>query len=615
MRCLTKNELAFFCISEPYAYVMASIQCPICTETVTNPVYSRSRHVACKSCIDMWYQKSVDAGLRPLSPNTRAEMDATYYGPLYVTETETVKQTNFLGKGHIVAILDVSGSMGTASKDSVEASPSRISMMIHMVKMLAHVFNNEGYYLSIMQFGSSCSPVISKAESVPNHLIESLRAGGGTDMVTALTTAVSLHGLEPTYIMFTDGEPDPGTEAMTIRAAKNFGDQLKLHVVGFGPRLNDGVMRSLSAAGHGTYTYIFDINTSSVMMSSLVAYLITPPVALAPEDYITHGAFVKKLHDICQEPTSSSSAELLSLLSKFPQTPYCKSLQDDVKHKDEDLGQIDKALKSYATWGKYYLSAIQRAHDLRYPMSDLEKSLQHYASSDFNRVRTESMTSLKDMTFKPVTQTDVTNVAAVRQTIITSTGSADTRGGCFSGEAEIRTKYATKKIKDLRKGDLLFSVDRYGREMIGIVDCIVAYRIDVPLPLYDGFITAYHPIYIENKWCFPYDTLPQSGNAEDYVYNIMLQPGACGVYVDNYLCITIGHDITEDPVARHPYFGTTRVRDEIMDQPGYCMGIVETDFSQSKRKGKLNLVYSMFETPHSPHCKVCAPSEYRLCRV
>ncbi len=577
---------------------------------VVNPLYSRSRHVACKACIERWYATSAASGARPLSPNTRAPMDPTYYGPLYVTDVDTVDtddtdatddvvplpvsvQRPFAGHGHIVALLDCSGSMASASKDGTEASPSRISMMIHMVKMLAQRFSNKGYYMSIMKFSSTCLSVVEKSERVPDHLIEALRPSGGTDMVTALTTAVSLHGTDPIYIMFTDGEPNPGTEAMTARVAKNFGDEFKLHVVGFGPQLNDGVMRSLSTSGRGTYTYIFDINTSSVMMSSLVAYLLAPPVVLSLSDETAHKTFVATLEQICLQPSLGVHG-LLADLRKLPQTGYCKALQDDVMHPDVELGQISKALTNYNGWGKYYLSAILRAHQLTYTMSDLEKSLQYYASDEFNRVQRESMDSLKHLVFRPVTEADVVNVAAVTHTIVTSTGSAEDRGGCFSGDTKIRMLRGEPIcIKDLRKGDKVASADKDGKEMVGTIDCIVAYSLDCPMPLYDEFITAYHPVYMGRKWHFPCDIYMQFGVATDYVYNIMLQQGACAVYVGDTPCIVLGHNITEDPVARHPYFGSNKVRDEITAQPGYDMGIVETDFSRTER-GADTLIRSMF---------------------
>lgn len=93
-------------------------------------------------------------------------------------------------------------------------------------------------------------------------------------MVLALTTAVSLHGTEPAFIMFTDGEPAAGTDAQTVAAFRAFGPSLKLHVVGFGPSLNSAVMRELSA--HGTNTYINSVATAPIMIASLAAFLIAP---------------------------------------------------------------------------------------------------------------------------------------------------------------------------------------------------------------------------------------------------------------------------------------------------------------------------------------------------
>lgn len=55
------------------------IQCPICYNPVTNPVYSVSRHAACPECIYNLFA-TAKPGTRPLSPNTRTPMDSSYYG-------------------------------------------------------------------------------------------------------------------------------------------------------------------------------------------------------------------------------------------------------------------------------------------------------------------------------------------------------------------------------------------------------------------------------------------------------------------------------------------------------------------------------------------------------
>ena len=232
------------------------VRCPVCLDTVRNPQYSRSRHVACKGCID-----AVFATDDPVSPNTRTAMTSRdYYGPMY-TDAVAVAASRV----RVVMLADCSGSMSGSSANSItEAAPSRISLMIHFIKMLSNAFD-DGF--AVMSFSDSCN-------SIDLQDIDTLRPSGGTDMVFALAAAVSLHGTEPAFIMFTDGEPAAGTEAQTVAAFRAFGPALKLHVVGFGPSLNSAVMRELSA--NGTNTYINSVATAPIMIASLAAFLIAP---------------------------------------------------------------------------------------------------------------------------------------------------------------------------------------------------------------------------------------------------------------------------------------------------------------------------------------------------
>ena len=89
-------------------------------------------------------------------------------------------------------------------------------------------------------------------------------------------------------------------------------------------------------------------------------------------------------------------------------------------------------------------------------------------------------------------------------------------------------------------------------------------------------ITEWHPIReaSSGRWRFPNMLGTQVVKATPYVYNFVLAPGHPTVVVDGVPCAALGHGITDDPVASHPYWGTDAVIADLMSKPGWEEGRV-----------------------------------------
>ena len=370
--------------------------------------------------------------------------------------------------------------------------------------------------------------------------------------------------------MFTDGEPAAGSEAMTVAAFRGYGPTLKLHVVGFGPHLNSGVMRELSA--NGTNTYINSIATAPIMISSLVAFLIAPKMVLSQSDDATRCIFVKSLSDIIA--SRSTVADLYARLQSLPQSPFCLALQSDVQSDDIVLGQIEKAVQ--APWGPFYLDSILSAHRQMYAMSDLEASLQFYASPEFTVSRDAAMTIMRTTPYAPVMQTD--HSAGAKGIFARSSSSyTQDRGGCFTGNSTVTTPLGiVVRIDELCTDDVVVAFNADGSVVEGIVSRVVKYVHGGNIIVYNDFITAYHPILMDGAFVFPIECMDSKSVTQEPVYNILLYPGPVGIevrFINDRIfgrvnrCLTLAHNIWNDKVASHPYFGTDRIRHDIMMQP------------------------------------------------
>jgi hypothetical protein len=85
-------------------------------------------------------------------------------------------------------------------------------------------------------------------------------------------------------------------------------------------------------------------------------------------------------------------------------------------------------------------------------------------------------------------------------------------------------------------------------------------------------ITPWHPIRLKagGPWVFPADHYLFGERLIQTVYNFVLNKGHV-VDVEGYECITLAHGF-EEPVAKHDYFGTSAVLNDLAKQPGYFQG-------------------------------------------
>ena len=280
-------------------------------------------------------------------------------------------------------------------------------------------------------------------------------------------------------------------------------------------------------------------------------------------------------------------------------SPYCLALLEDVQSDDIVLGQIAKAVA--APWGAYYLDSIRSAHQQCYAMSDLESSLRFYATDAFTALRDVAMAEMRRTAYVPVVPSD--HGPRTRGAIARSTSSfTQDRGGCFAGSTRVLSKKTRSfvRIDSVCIGDELLAFGKDGVVGTGTVLRVVKYVHGGNIALYNDFITAYHPIWrvdaVEGRhYEFPCDMFPLLCSAtSEPVYNILLEDGPVGIVAMwrnvTYNCLTLGHGITGDVVASHPYFGTDLVRNDIVAQP-IVDGVV---YGNLPVRGVSGLVTSMF---------------------
>merc|ERR1711939_1075967 len=78
------------------------------------------------------------------------------------------------------------------------------------------------------------------------------------------------------------------------------------------------------------------------------------------------------------------------------------------------------------------------------------------------------------------------------------------------------------------------------------------------------------------RWSFPAEVTTGVDCDVAYVYSFLFEGRATGyLSVGGTAVIGLGHGITDDSVASHPFFGTARVIDALKDCPGFSEGRVD----------------------------------------
>tara|TARA_B110000858_G_C17675563_1_gene414037 strand:- start:544 stop:891 length:348 start_codon:yes stop_codon:yes gene_type:complete len=105
----------------------------------------------------------------------------------------------------------------------------------------------------------------------------------------------------------------------------------------------------------------------------------------------------------------------------------------------------------------------------------------------------------------------------------------------------------------------------------------------------DLIITPYHPIKINNKWIFPKDINYPTEYKCNNVYNLVLDNNHT-IVINNYISCTLGHNITENEVITHEYFGTEKVINDLKQITGFDKGYIELNmdnFIRDHNTGKI----------------------------
>ena len=260
-------------------------------------------------------------------------------------------------------------------------------------------------------------------------------------------------------------------------------------------------------------------------------------------------------------------------------TEFMKNLLIDLIDDDANHGQVEKAIKEeyYKKWGLNYLLSFLRFHIVEQCGNFKDQSLKFYSNEDFEKMQKNGN---KIFISLPAPENDYDKGSNISQTNFTQL-CYNAYGGCFTGNAFVEMKKGNKKkVKDLRKGDILLN----GAEVLCVVENKIN-KVENVVCINDVCFSLYHPIEIKGKWVFPCQCFKVEKKFIDSWFNLVLK-NKHEIELNGIKAITLGHNRTEG-ILKHPYFGTKKVIEALMKYDTYKKGYIHTSNLKVVRKNNL----------------------------
>ena len=276
--------------------------------------------------------------------------------------------------------------------------------------------------------------------------------------------------------------------------------------------------------------------------------------------------------------TSEEVKNLFDEINKIPEkTEFMKNILIDLIDKDPNHGQVEKAFSKeyYEKWGLNYLLSFLRFHIVEQCGNFKDQSLKNYASNDFEEMRKIGNKIFVNLP-PPENDCGGKNIDSANfQNIF-----YNAYGGCFNGDAIVELKNGKKKVKYIKKGDILSNG--------AIVECLIENKINKyenVVNINNVYFSLYHPIEINGEWVFPCEHFKVTKKYIDCWYNLVLK-NKHEVVLNGVKAITLGHNRKEG-ILKHPYFGTNKVIDALKKYNSYNSGFISTSNLKVHRTNNL----------------------------
>jgi len=287
---------------------------------------------------------------------------------------------------------------------------------------------------------------------------------------------------------------------------------------------------------------------------------------------------------------ASDLRSLSQRLSQSPSacTPETRALLEDLN--GECLTAVAR-VDSWRTWGKHYFPSLAFAHMMQQCNNFKDPGVQVYGGELFKSVQDRADDVFN--TLPPPVPSGRRAAATQGVPIINMQAFNDPNGGCVHGRSlAVMASGGSRPASELKKGDVLQGLDGETAEVVCVVETPGATTTTAArlVQISEGLLlTPYHPVKMGGAWVFPADVGKAVEAEADRLYCFVVRGSAAVAFGDDVAVAALGHGIAEG-AAGHPYFGTSRVLDDLSEAPGFAEGRVFLEAGWDLRNPETGLV-------------------------
>ena len=499
----------------------------------------------------------------------------------------------------VIALIDISGSMGLASGKGEGANFSRLDLVKQNLLFCLKILKPETYF-AIVSFSTHAKVELMPTQIKPEitgaieGIIKSIYPTGTTNIGSGIEQCAKMASSYRTcnVVLLSDGDDNYLNEHNIFQfLTEKMGTEtsIKIDAFGFGSDANTKLLVNISNYTNGTYALCYDASMVGTIMGRSIAriYLGEEVYGIQPMEnddqvqMLKYHEYRLKLVDILKNPEPIRNNNLTKLNVLISEVESYIQSNTDGRYNEfilnlyaDMVDQIKLAVTSdqyWSLWGKAYWTTMYIALEKQFAPNFKDISLQHFGTNNAKELYSKFSEIYSKMDMVQPTLLNTSRGAGSSRVPITYTAATfnDVNGGCFHQSSILNTTLGPMIIGDVAKilqNEAVYvkgTID--GRDTdVEIETILVTQGSGCYYKINSCILTARHPIYYDSKWQHPIDVLSATCIEDNSInYNVILKeingkrPEA--LYVNDELCVALGHGIKDNSVAEDPFWGTEKV--------------------------------------------------------
>ena len=322
--------------------------------------------------------------------------------------------------------------------------------------------------------------------------------------------------------------------------------------------------------------------------------------------------------------TQAAYDELVKLLEDnkcVSSQPFVDGLLKNIKGDFANIGQVKLAIdqKYFKRWGEFYLDQLSRSLNQQIKPNFKDEGCM-FGGQVFETLVDKSsdiFNTLEPPKPSLVVQNTSPSTGNVFYRSLSSMASYnDPNGGCVDAYCMINMFNGTSKLlKDVKKFDIIKSIDNnnniVGAKVLCVVETMIVSGYRDYVNVNGVLITPWHPIKYglhgkNEDWVFPGEIFSTYSLPSSSMITLVLENHHI-MFINGLKCITLGHNFTHHNKLIHPYYGTTKVIENLMHNfpEDYKNGKIIVEDNNTSHELVSNITHNVLYNVNSKPLSVC----------